>query len=182
MDFFGTAGRDSIVGTVDADVIDVSQGNRDTVEAGDGDDVILFGTELNDNDVIDGGAGYDTVTLDGNYFGGLTFGPTTMVNVEEISLTDGNNYTLTLDDATAAGVTFFYVSAGLLDAGDSLVLDFSAETDAIYDINGGEGDDIFIGGRRRRQPAASGGNDTRHRRRRRRRLLHGRRPRAPATP
>ena len=36
MDFFGTAGRDSIVGTIDADVIDVSQGARDTVDGGAG--------------------------------------------------------------------------------------------------------------------------------------------------
>ena len=160
MDFFGTTMRDSIVGTIDADVIDVSQGARDTVDGGDGDDEILFGTELNDNDVIDGGDGYDVVELDGNYFGGLTFLPTTMVNVEELSFGDGNSYTLTMDDATAAGVSVFYIKAGLLDAGDNLFIDFSAETDVTYDISDGDGDDTFIGGPDHANFRLSGGEDT----------------------
>ena len=160
MDFFGTTMRDSIVGTVDADVIDVSQGNRDTVDGGDGDDTILFGTELNDNDQVDGGIGYDVVNLDGNYFGGVTFTPTSMVNVEELFFEGGNSYTLTMDEATAAGVTFFYVTAGLLDAGDSLYIDFQAETDVIYDISDGRGNDIFIGGPRGANFRLNFGDDT----------------------
>ena len=57
MDFTGTTGRDNYVGTVDADEFDMSQGGRDTVSGLEGDDVFIFGTELNANDQIDGGAG-----------------------------------------------------------------------------------------------------------------------------
>src|SRR5687768_653940 len=98
MDFLGTTGRDNYVGTVDADEFDMSQGGRDTVSGLDGADIFLFGGELNANDQIDGGVGTDKLVLEGNYLGGVVFTATTAVNLEEIELQDGFNYTLTLDD------------------------------------------------------------------------------------
>ena len=89
MDFIGTSGRDNYVGTVDPDEFDMSQGGRDTVSGLDGDDVFIFGSELNANDQIDGGADFDTLILDGNYLAGVVFTPTTLVNVEEIVLEAG---------------------------------------------------------------------------------------------
>src|SRR3990170_1388566 len=114
MDFTGTTARESFVGTVDDDEFDMSQGGRDTVSGLDGADTFIFGTELNANDQIDGGAGiFDTLVLEGNYFGGLVFAPTTMAGVESLILLPGFSYTLTLDDANTAGFVF-YVDASQL--------------------------------------------------------------------
>jgi Ca2+-binding RTX toxin-like protein len=147
VNYFGTAGHDNIVGTALADVIDVTQGGRDTIAAGDGDDIIYIGTELTDRDQIDGGAGTDTVYLEGNYFGGVTLGPSTLLGIEELYLMAGYSYTLTLDDANVAAGGYVTISAALLDAGENMVLDVSAETDvALLDIYGGRGDDVIIGG------------------------------------
>jgi len=66
------------------------------------------------SDEIDGGDGTDTVTLSGNYSSGLTFGSTTMVNVEKLKLTAGFSYKLTTDDANvSAGKTLVVDGSGL---------------------------------------------------------------------
>ena len=159
MDFIGTSGNDNYLGTVDADEFDMSQGGRDTVSGLEGDDVYLFGSGLRGNEQIDGGADHDTVVLAGNYLFGLVFGPTTMVNVEEIVCEAGFSYTLAIDDATATDL-FFYVDAHTLAAGESLDFDGTAETAAIIDIEGGEGDDVLSVGYRGTFRLGEGGSDT----------------------
>ena len=116
---FGTSARDNIVGTADHDFIFVHQGARDTVAGLEGDDYIDFGAELNENDQVDGGIGHDKIVLEGNYFGGLVFAATTLVNCEEIFLEEGFSYNLTLDDATAGGDFFFINGNALLGGGES---------------------------------------------------------------
>ena len=148
MDFTGTTARESFVGTIDPDEFDMSQGGRDTVSGLEGDDVFIFGGELNANDQIDGGADHDTLVLEGNYVGGVVFGPATMVNVETILLLPGFSYALTLDAATASPPAIgdpFHVDAGQLGAADSLVFDGTAETGVFLEITGGAGDDVLTG-------------------------------------
>ena len=144
MDFIGTTARDNYVGTVDDDEFDMSQGGRDTVSGLDGDDAFLFGGEFNANEQVDGGLGEDILFLEGNYLAGVAFTATTLLNVEEIDLAAGFNYTLTLDDATAGadGLVVF----AQLGAAHSLVFDGSAETSAAFDILAGAGADVLIGG------------------------------------
>ena len=163
MDFVGTSARENFVGTVDPDTFDMSTGGRDTVSGLEGDDVISFGAELNDNDQIDGGEGIDEVHLEGNYFGGVVFTATTMVNVEKLFLAAGYNYTLTLDDATAYGPGMFdqfYVYADDLGAGEDLVLDASAETGTIIEVATGGGDDLVTLGFRGILRLHGAGDDT----------------------
>jgi Ca2+-binding RTX toxin-like protein len=145
MDIFGTSGHDSIVGTVDPDLIDLTQGGRDTVQAGDGDDTVTMGDELSAFDQLDGGDGYDTLILDGGYAAGVVFQPSTLTNFEELQFERNHDYDITFDDATAAGGGFFYIRAALLGVNDSLVFDGSAETDTHFDISDGHGSDVLIG-------------------------------------
>jgi Ca2+-binding RTX toxin-like protein len=145
MDIDGTTGHDNIAGTVDADLVDASQGGRDTVAAGAGDDVVLFGDEFNNNDVVDGGDGYDTLVLEGTYVNNLTLAATALTNFEQLTFEAGFTYNLTLDAATAAGAVFI-VDAANLGAADALLFDGSAETSTALQIEGGSGDDALTGG------------------------------------
>ena len=80
---------------------------------------------------------------------------------ETIQLAAGNNYALTLDDATnAAGLT---VDASALGAANRLTLDGAAETASALTATGGAGDDATHrwhrqrrAVRRRRQRSADG--------------------------
>ena len=54
-----------------------------------GDDTIVVGAMLKASDKIDGGAGTDKVTLNGDYSSGLTFSSTTMINIDTLGLAAG---------------------------------------------------------------------------------------------
>ena len=98
------------------------------------------------SDSINGGAGNDTVSLTGNYAAGLTFGASTMTNVETLKLGAGFNYKLKTNDATvAAGATLSVVASALL-GGNVVNFDGSSETNGKFVFQGGAGGDTFIGG------------------------------------
>lgn len=128
----GTDGQDTIVMTAGVDV----------VTALGGDDTILGGANLTRQDRIDGGEGFDRLTLDGDYAAQLVFSANTLTNVEAITLEGGHDYSLRLSDATASG-PYFYVDA--TQAG-SLTLDARAETDAMLSVKGSTGNDVLYGG------------------------------------
>jgi hypothetical protein len=65
--YTGTSGNDSYVGTSGADTFDMAQAGNDSVTAGDGDDVISFGAFFTAADSVDGGFGFNTLTLEGYY-------------------------------------------------------------------------------------------------------------------
>src|SRR5690348_1459682 len=96
----GTIHDDTITGTSDADTINVRQGGNDTVNAGDGNDIIQFGAAFTAQDSVDGGAGLDVVSLNGDYTGAnaVTFLAGTIVNVERLQLASGHSYDLATDD------------------------------------------------------------------------------------
>lgn len=101
-------------------------------------------------DKIDGGADFDTVTIEapsGDF--SLDFNSTTMLNVEFLVF-NGSTFdtTLTPDDATVASGSFLDVDGTSLTG--KLIFDGSAETDGSFIIRGGFGQDNLIGG---------GGND-----------------------
>ena len=54
------------------------------------------------DDQIDGGGGNDTVILNGDYSSLFFFSPTTMVNVENLTLFDGFSYNLFTSFPTVA--------------------------------------------------------------------------------
>ena len=149
----GNASGNLIIGGDGADTITGGAGGNDTLKGDSGYDVIDLGKDFTAADQIDGGTGipdptldeHDVVILAGDYSAGVKFTATTMVKVEEIQLTAGNDYSLTLNNATNAD--FLTVNAGGLGAGDTLFLNGSAETsNKLMAISGG-GADTLIGGK-----------------------------------
>lgn len=159
----GSHVNDIITGGGLNDDINLRKGGADTANGGGGNDFFKMGKAFDASDTIDGGAGSnDTLSLDGNYAGGnaVVFGATTMTNVEIIALTAGTSYTLTTNDANV-GVTTLTVDGSTLGAGDVLTFDASADTDSGFDITGGAGDDVLIGGGVvNRFDLSHGGDDT----------------------
>lgn len=142
--YTGTSGRDNITGTSAADIFDMSQGGNDIVGGADNNDRFLFGAELTRRDTIDGGAGSDSVELDGDYSGGLRFDPFMVFGVETFRFAAGHTYDITFDDTNFVGNAT--VDGGDLLAGDRLIVDLGNETDADIFVIGGAGDDVIVGG------------------------------------
>jgi len=154
----GGAGNDVLTGGAGADHFDLTKGGNDIANGGDGDDTFDFGATLTSADHVDGGAGNDKVTLNGDYSAGLTFSATTMVNVESLALTGAHGYALTMSDATvAAGQVLTMTGKTLTHA---LIFDGSAEQDGSFVVIGGKGDDTLIGGARGDTLSGGSGNDT----------------------
>ncbi len=143
---YGGAGDDAITGGGRADRIHLGQGGNDTVDGGGGNDSIYMGGSLTADDRIDGGSGANAVYLDGTATPSVTFGATTMVNVQGLFLDGGHNYDLTTSDATVANGSFLEVDASQLTSHDSLTFDGSAETGGAFLIAGGAGNDNVTGG------------------------------------
>ncbi len=142
----GTAGNDTSTGTAASDVFDMSQGGNDTVSGLAGNDQFSFGAAFTAADSIDGGAGTDTLLLNGDYSAGVIMGAATLVNVERIALSAGHDYNFTTGDATVAAGAELRVDAGALGASNHLTFDGSAETNGRFSITGGLGNDLLTGG------------------------------------
>lgn len=140
------AGNDTLTGGALADTFNIGTGGLDTVHAGGGADKInLLGT-LTAADVIDGGAGGDTVTLNGDYSAGVTFTSVTMTNVETLNLASGHVYKLVMNDATVAAGKTLTINEPAADLGTPLNFSGSQETNGHFKINGSAGHDIIVGG------------------------------------
>ena len=153
----GGAGNDSIGGGGVADTLTGGTGGNDTIAAGAGNDLIDANAGFNALDKIDGGTGTDILQFDGNY-GAVTLGPTTVTNVETFLFTAGNNYSLTLDNATnSTGLT---IDGSQLGAGDTLLVNGAAETSSAFSFIGGAGADTFTGGAGKDTLVGGGGADS----------------------
>ncbi len=156
--FVGGGGNDILTGGAGIDNFDLSHGGSDTVQGGGGNDLITMGGTLTPADHLDGGAGSDRVELTGTLT--MTFGVTTMVNVETLVLDAGSNYTMTTNDATVAAGQTLLVRGDLLGAGNALVFNGQAETDGHFTLRGGAGNDTLIGGAQSDSiNITTGGND-----------------------
>jgi Ca2+-binding RTX toxin-like protein len=144
----GGAGDDTLTGGSGADIFDLEKGGDDTAQGGGGNDVFDMRAALDAGDRIDGGAGTDTVVLDGNYFNrhALTLAAGTIANVEEIRLEGNYSYNLTTNDANLAAGQVLLVNADILGDGGVLTFDGWAETDGSFKLVGGIGDDTLTGG------------------------------------
>jgi hypothetical protein len=144
--FSDSAGNDTFTGGEGADTINMTAGGRDTAKGRGGDDTVSFGGAFVANDEVDGGDGSDTLLLTGDYSAGVVFQAGTMVGVEEISLTGGNSYALTLlDENVAAGATLTLQAFGL-NVGDAIVFDADLDTDSHFIVQCGLGDDTVLTG------------------------------------
>jgi Ca2+-binding RTX toxin-like protein len=143
---FSGSGNDVLTGGNGNDEFNPGSG-IDTIHAGGGNDVINMGANLTAADTIDGGSGTDTLYLNGDYSAGLTFGATTVTNIERVTLKAGHSYDLTIDNATVtAGNTMTFAGNGL-GGTDSFTFDGSHDTSGgSLVIEGGAGNDNLTGG------------------------------------
>lgn len=144
--FYDGAGNDVLMGGAQADHLSGYSGGVDKLYGNDGDDYFQMGSALTSTDQIDGGAGNDEVDLYGNYAAGVTFKATTMVNVENLFLNGGSSYKLVMNDGNVAAGKTLSILGDQLAQSDTLIVNASAETDGRYDLSGGAGDDVLIGG------------------------------------
>jgi serralysin len=136
------------------DFIDIGAGGIDTVTAGDGDDVVYVGGALTAADTLSGGAGNDTVVLQGNY-SGFVFDESGFegISAQSGSITrwgqDGTasyDYDIATSDASVAPGLRFRVNGQSLQAGEDLKFNGSNETDGTFMVYAGFGADTLTGG------------------------------------
>ncbi len=153
------AGNDLVTAGAGDDTISLLTG-FDTAHGGGGDDVFYFFQQgFNTLDSLDGGAGTDTLLLFGNDVVNVAFTPTTLQNIEIIDVTEGFNYGFVTDDATVAAGETLTLLGQTLHGGDHLSFDGTAETDGLFVLYGGAGDDVFTGGALGDQLTGNAGND-----------------------
>ncbi|HYG49138.1 MAG TPA: hypothetical protein VD846_14500 [Allosphingosinicella sp.] len=153
------------------DLIRLESGGDDVVNAGNGDDGIHFGESLTAADQVDGGAGFDTVFLLGDYSFGTTLGATTLNNVERVSLLTSGlvPYWLVTHDANVAAGQVLEIDGSGLGEFETLQFWGQAETNGAFHITGGAamdvmfggaGNDVFIGGEGSDRFFGGGGSDS----------------------
>ena len=132
-------------------------------KGGAGDDVFVMLDAFTANDQLNGGAGSDEVSLDGDYSAGVTLNASTITNVETLILVNGFSYKLTMADGNvAAGQTLTVLGNGMA-SGEVLTFDGSAETNGSFFLSTGAGDDLLTGGSQADTfDLSHGGNDTAH--------------------
>ncbi len=153
----GNSGDNIINGTPQSDQFVLSQGGNDTANGLADNDLFYFGGALTADDNVNGGAGADTLILQGDYSGGLTLDGS-VVEIENISVLAGSNtafgdpgtnlydYSLTIDDSNFAAKVQARINGSALLAGEDFTFDGSAETDAQFVVYGGRGKDDLTGG------------------------------------
>jgi Ca2+-binding RTX toxin-like protein len=156
------AGNDTLTGGIGDDRFRPGAGT-DTVSAMGGDDRINMAANLTASDRVDGGSGVDALILKGDYSGGVTFGATTLSNVELLALSKGFSYNLTMDAATVALGDTLTVRALSLQAGNNVTFDGSADVaGGNFVIDTGDGNDVLTGGAGDDIIRPGSGNDTVH--------------------
>jgi Ca2+-binding RTX toxin-like protein len=153
----GNSGDNVVTGGGGNDIIRLFDAGADSAFGGSGDDAIFFGTALTAADRADGGAGTDTLALQGTY-SALTLSAQHLTGIEIVQLlarTDtrfgtvlqsATSYVLTAADAAlAAGATLTIDAAGLA-ANETLTFNGAAELDGRFVVTGGAGMDILTGG------------------------------------
>ncbi len=142
-----SAGNDVITGTPADDTFDLSTGGNDLVTGGAGNDAFAFGAAFTAADRVNGGSGNnDQVGLSGNYAGGLVLNANTLTNVEVLAVLPGFSYNITSHDGNVAAGQTLSVFGGNLAAGQNFTFNGSAETNGMFRMYGGLGNDSFTGG------------------------------------
>jgi Ca2+-binding RTX toxin-like protein len=152
----GDAGDNVLTGGGGNDVLRLHDGGNDTVLAGAGNDNIFFIGALTAADIVNGGAGADTLVVQGPY-GALTL-TANVTQIENFSILGGGNtnfgepgtnrydYVLTSNDANFAAGVQARINGSALLAGEDFTFNGSAETDASFVVYGGKGMDTLTGG------------------------------------
>jgi len=132
----GGSGADTIIANADVDKLNGNGGN----------DTFDMGATFTATDQINGGAGSNTLVLDGNYATNLVFGSNTMQDIQEIMLTTGYSYDLTPADLNVASGATLTVDGHTLGATDKLTYNGVKETNGKLVLIGGADNDVLTGG------------------------------------
>jgi Ca2+-binding RTX toxin-like protein len=144
--FRATAVDDHLTGTYGGDYFNLAQGGDDRARGASGNDTFSMEASMTSADRIDGGAGSDTVYLDGDYSAGLTILAATVTDVEGFYFFAGFDYDITLADGVNRSPYAMTIAGNLLGAGDSLRFNGAKETSSSFSFYDGAGDDQLIGG------------------------------------
>lgn len=138
-EFIGGGGDDVLDGSGGSDIL-IAGAGVDTLYGGDGGDNFEFGNNLGAQDYIDGGAGDDTITIEGSYTH-FVVAAGQWVNVERLFLGGTNTEDLNFD-FRQSGLSNFTVEAHFAHT-----LTFTAKNadSAGFVVHGGQGDDDIIG-------------------------------------
>ena len=167
--------NNNVVAGAGADFINLQDGGSDTVNTGDGRDVIYYGAALTNSDSNNGGdeggdARGDLLVIQGDYT--ITLGADTLVDIEKFRVLKGTNtafgytdggtfdYNITTVDANVAAGGRLVVQGGSLQVGEHLTFDGSAELDGSFQIFGGHDADTLIGGAQDDHLLGRSGDDT----------------------
>ncbi len=142
-----TSGNNVIFGGLGADTITLGTG-FDAVNAGDGNDRIIAGNNLDGLDLVNGGAGFDTLVVNSLSSDVFLQSVSGVEQLEFTSVLDTTNYKLLL--APSAGVTHFVststtnndvfdATAGGFTTG--LTFEMGGGNDS---LKGGSGNDVFV--------------------------------------
>ncbi len=101
--------------------------------------------------MLNGGAGNNTVILDGDYSTALRLQNSTLENIQIIRLVTGFSYDLTMASGTVAAGQTMTVNGSTLGTTNSMTINGSNEASGQFDFIAGAGTDDLTGG---------GGNDT----------------------
>ena len=80
-----------VTGGSAGDTIRLNDGGADKAFGNGGNDIFYFGAAMTSADEADGGAGTDTLILQGDYSAGLTFGASALVGIETLQLLSRTN-------------------------------------------------------------------------------------------
>jgi Ca2+-binding RTX toxin-like protein len=156
--FSDSSGSHTITGTAGADNIDISTGGNDAVATGAGGAAVTAGSNFDANDSITGVSGTtDSLTLAGDYSGGLTL--SNITNIDLITLTDANSYNFTLTSTTADAANGLTVTAAALTGSNTLTVNGTASDDNLT-LTGGAGADTLTGGTGNDTISGNGGSDS----------------------
>src|SRR6202012_897563 len=104
-------------------------------------DTFVMGATWDTGDIIDGGSGTDTISLDGDYSAGVNVALTMISHVEVLSLGAGFSYNFTFANNDVGPGLSLTIDGSALGPSDSLTVNAFHDTDSIYIVKGGAGSD-----------------------------------------
>ena len=151
MAFDDSRGNDTLIGGSGGDYFGVESGGSDVVRGNGGDDyfsMIYADGVLDPSDRIDGGAGNDWLSLQGNYPGGIVFEAETISSIETLAFYGEHDFDITSHDGNVGAGQQLEVYAQGLEISGRIDFDGSAETDGSFRFYASNADDSFTGGSR----------------------------------
>ncbi|MCR6660038.1 MAG: calcium-binding protein [Asticcacaulis sp.] len=118
----------------------------DTLTGGQANDHFVIHDHLTTADSINGGAGFDWLYLIGDYSAGLTFGASTIKNMESLYFGAGYSYKIILNDANIAAGQQLQIYGKDLTLTDSLNVNGTAETNGSFYFDSATSKNTLIGG------------------------------------